>query len=1273
MKAKHITILLGILTMGFAACSDDLTEKGNEPVLNGKGIYFNIGAGHEWGENAATRSEVLAPIELKSSEADGKPLYLHTEVEATTPAVGEEVAETRGKRYTGDVFYPSSEDATKINSIGVYAKTSAGATIMDFVQLESFTRTTKDDGALWFWNEKNTNIQDVWENGVAATFYGYAPYFPNPSSTNGLSLALNDGVPVLTYVAPETVANQLDILTAKKTVTKTSDPTTIDLVFDHIMAAVKFKFARGKKYNPSSGAIDADKTDLIWNDGINDYVVTVKTVAVTDVYYTGTWEVGATTYANNGGSSENWSVDTSAGTRDFTYTSNKNLAGESGATAVEINPDADGYVFMMVPQTCPAGSQVVITCTVTPVSEGTTRDITLSAPLNTNSVVWHSGYTYNYTLSLDDFAYVFDFNTATTFSKKDASAVDYDGENYNIDIVSYKIDARGNKKIISWIPTYEIETEENSETQSTGSGSGGTEIKTGFPDWIKLKDNYGTGIGTYVEDTHVGTDGREDNERQFLLEVKGIQIPVKDLSLYNLDQTKKWTGRTTSNCYIVAGPGKYRIPLVYGNAILNGTDNKMAYQVAAIRSHPETASNNGSYDYLRRLINYAGSEINDPYVNTGKASSAKSVSDAKLLWEDVNGLITVTNDIDWTDYDGDVAEDGYMGYLVFTVNPEPAGSASNYKYGNAVVCVRDGSGNIMWSWHIWVTDPALFAEDNVTLDVSDSSTPHPYTYANLPIGMVESGKSVAASKRNDIVTLTQEESGKIITIDIDQLRSAAFTTSFTNVLYQWGRKDPMRGITSSSDNGKDTGQPRYHELSSYTNSYGNQATIPTLIKNPNTIYGTSDGDLYLSMGTNWDHLYNLWGIDCNKAKLTYNFYGKTIYDPSPVGYCVPPSKAFSKLSSRRSNWPDKSKAMPTISEYNQDAKTLKFHGVGCRDSNAGYAMKARGTGTALRVMLGIFHTASPYSADENYQLRIDTWNISGDYHRVRQATDNNRAACVLPVRYSGQDIDISEEEENSFVGIPLSLEFLEDGYLYWRTTNESQLKTTIKCIHYTEDDEPKDKTLESDDRDQLADTDGLVTRNRITVKAGDIIEFYGNTASTSLNNASHHNYFSSTAKFKAYGNVNSLLIAKPSDADLGDENYLATQCAKSLGNYALKGLFAATESGRAANLQEAENLVLPSTTLAESCYEGMFKGCSAIPQAPVLPATTGASNCYKEMFYGCSALSSITVNLTSPSSSYTSNWVNGVASGGDFYRNSTASWSAGNDGKPSAWTDHTIE
>ena len=99
--------------------------------------------------------------------------------------------------------------------------------------------------------------------------------------------------------------------------------------------------------------------------------------------------------------------------------------------------------------------------------------------------------------------------------------------------------------------------------------------------------------------------------------------------------------------------------------------------------------------------------------------------------------------------------------------------------------------------------------------------------------------------------------------------------------------------------------------------------------------------------------------------------------------------------------------------------------------------------------------------------------------------------------------------------------------------------------------------------------------------------------------------FTSTGNFDVQGNAMSLLF--------GDNFKGQTDLTGK--DYAFSSLF----SGNT-NVVNAENLVLPATTLAEGCYYCMFQGCTSLTTAPELPATTLVNSCYYNMFYDCTAL-----------------------------------------------------
>ena len=100
---------------------------------------------------------------------------------------------------------------------------------------------------------------------------------------------------------------------------------------------------------------------------------------------------------------------------------------------------------------------------------------------------------------------------------------------------------------------------------------------------------------------------------------------------------------------------------------------------------------------------------------------------------------------------------------------------------------------------------------------------------------------------------------------------------------------------------------------------------------------------------------------------------------------------------------------------------------------------------------------------------------------------------------------------------------------------------------------------------------------------------------------------------------------------------------------------------------------LHATILANYCYDSMFRNCSNLTTAPTLSATTLANYCYIYMFYGCTSLNYIKAMFTTtPSSTYTGSWVNGVAASGTFVKNSAAEWNVtGVNGIPTGWTVQT--
>ena len=127
----------------------------------------------------------------------------------------------------------------------------------------------------------------------------------------------------------------------------------------------------------------------------------------------------------------------------------------------------------------------------------------------------------------------------------------------------------------------------------------------------------------------------------------------------------------------------------------------------------------------------------------------------------------------------------------------------------------------------------------------------------------------------------------------------------------------------------------------------------------------------------------------------------------------------------------------------------------------------------------------------------------------------------------------------------------------------------------------------------------------IPVSEGDRILWKGTAAPQSYKGIGKFSG-DTTARYSIEGNAMSLLF--------GDD--FKNQTSLEGKNYALYYLF-----GGNTNVTSAENMSLPATTLAQSCYEYMFYGCTSLTTAPsILPATTLASSCYGRMFSGCTSL-----------------------------------------------------
>ncbi len=186
---------------------------------------------------------------------------------------------------------------------------------------------------------------------------------------------------------------------------------------------------------------------------------------------------------------------------------------------------------------------------------------------------------------------------------------------------------------------------------------------------------------------------------------------------------------------------------------------------------------------------------------------------ADLVWTDNSNRIAANSNIKTIR----TAGTGTSGYIL--VSP---GSAQ----GNAIVAVKNTSGKILWSWHIWVT----------------SYTP----------------------------------TGKFMDRNLGAIGNTPGDVNTKGLLYQWGRKDAFPGSGSLTG----TLEPTLYTATGTTAIAKTQVSVSNnlanSIANPSTFYygaGTNNNDWYTN-STSTTQNNDLW-----KA-------AKTVYDPCPAGWRV---------------------------------------------------------------------------------------------------------------------------------------------------------------------------------------------------------------------------------------------------------------------------------------------------------------------------------------------------------------------------------------------------
>ena len=417
-------------------------------------------------------------------------------------------------------------------------------------------------------------------------------------------------------------------------------------------------------------------------------------------------------------------------------------------------------------------------------------------------------------------------------------SANYDGSgNISYTVKSTKKDGFGQSSFVPWTMEF-----------STDNGNTWTTTK---PDFITLTTQENNGDLTAKSYTATFAPQTKITEQSSSKILKARTI-LNDVDLAHRDVlgNEHHNGQTTANCYVIHNPGTYKFPAIYGNAMKNGQKNERAYK----------SSKQGQQYMLSPFINAYGQGITKPQID--------GITNACLIWQDTKDLISEIK------YENN--------YVSFAVKKETIHN------GNAIIAVRDASNTILWSWHIWITE-----EDLTPVEITNHQN---VNYNILPVNLgwcaLGSSSTYCASREVKVRVKQAEGSNKTKEITFTQREHNVVVSSNGGncTFYQWGRKDPMLPSNGFGNVDKKCypGETQYAFVKDKMGTSG----ITEYIKFPH------------KFNINWEmdgQYSNLWSTDNDKTDANDDVVIKTVYDPSPVGFTLPASNAFTGFTTTGEN------------------------------------------------------------------------------------------------------------------------------------------------------------------------------------------------------------------------------------------------------------------------------------------------------------------------------------------------------------------------------------
>ena len=823
LRSRGLLVAVGAAALLAAACADDdlATDKSNKHT--GTALAFNV-SDMQMDALAQNGTGQTRGLSMQSIPAS----YLAPrKIEAT----GSNPHDFCLIESTVEGLNPVKVDAKTRGTI-LTASTLGTFSSIGYRAASPTAAANPSTALLWFHGEK-TNPDGTlqsrydwdWPVNVYGRFYAVSP---EATAANGITLSPSNyaQVPYVDFEVKSNVVDQVDLMTAcsgEVHYEHGNDPTS-NLKFTHALAAVKFSI--GSNLSP----------------------VTIEKIEVSGVKYKGRYELPNALNAMG-----TWTSVDNATTTVTLDGINMNAAEMpntmlAGALNPATNPNnragRDAYTFLMIPQTLPNKSDVNhAKVTIYYEEGGSTKHV--SFPLTGE---WKANTTREYKLSQKNSSW--DYQLTLTDNSKTFDYQGYALGSAQFQVKSYREGGTAQQPIPWKISKYE---EWDYATNSW------VDKGTTKPAWLGDLTDHGNG-GTAAEagNTAVNPATVIDKLAAYNQVLKDATPKGTAANPYNLANPggngSMMNIEESANCYLISAPGYYYIPLVYGNAIKNGITNSHAYQTSV--SGPNV---------LQHFKDHAGVDINSPYINIQNASDP--ATQASIVWTDQSGIIEASS--------LGIEGSGTNAFVHFRVPQD------KIKNGNAVIAVKNASGTVMWSWHLW------FDHSDVLNTIACTNYQgYTYNFTKQTLGFAyhkwEGSAYDKPRKARVKVEQTIANGGTKQFAYIDITQNPGSVKEISPTYYQFGRKDAMPGIDAVSDG-------------SFTPDGGNNMSIQNGIQHPETFY---------TWGSSWNNgynQYNLWSMDNTTTGHNDNSVVKTVYDPCPAGFHMPASNAFTGFTTDGQN------------------------------------------------------------------------------------------------------------------------------------------------------------------------------------------------------------------------------------------------------------------------------------------------------------------------------------------------------------------------------------